>query len=390
MAEKDNINSDLHYLNLLSLFYYVLGGILMKRNKIRKHFFGFVLLLLILGVEGLSSESGKSHGTAASQKWRESRGLVALWPKVQKETIESITFCSATAEELFTRCSNEYKEFPEENSFRLRSDKDIKTWPVKYSVPKANLPECIQIIDKAIENPSVCLCGLEERMLITTNKGKYIVWVFTEIKDTNRPVVSGEDWGGVELGRFIAKYCCPDYDYKYSIPLKKDIIAIMLYPREYSGPLAFWGDKKLAEKLIFDPNVTENPNGVRGIADLYRFGRVKTFGTEVREEKGKYVWDKELKAKKTFEGRQWLEKIMDAFETAIKEAEEKEKYYPGSTIPFNAKIVFMTRDSECWKEIVIGKSDVCDDYIKSEQLKAYFDQLGLTKDLLSGTSNSTK
>jgi hypothetical protein len=315
---------------------------------------------------------------AASQKWRESRGLVSLWPQLQKETIESITFCSATAEELYTRCSNEYKEFPEENSFRLRSDKDVKTWPVKYSIPKANLSECIQIIDKAIDNPILCHCGLDERMLITTNKGKYIVWVFTEIKDTNRPVVSGEDWGGFELGRFIAKYCCPDYNYKYSIPPKKEVIAIMLYPKEFSPPLAFFGDKKLAEKLIFDPNVKDNPKGLIGLADLYKFGRVRTFGIETRKENGKTIWDKELKLKKIFEGRQWLERIMDAFETAIQEAEEKEKYYPGSKIAFNAKIVFMTRDSECWKEIVIGKSAVYDDYIKSEPLKAYFDQLGLT------------
>jgi hypothetical protein len=35
----------------------------------------------------------------------------------------------------------------------------------------------------------------------------------------------------------------------------------------------------------------------------------------------------------------------------------------------------------------IGKSAIYDDYIKSEQLKVYFDELGLTKDLLSGTSD---
>jgi len=330
--------------------------------------------------------SGVSH---SSQKWRESRGLVALWPQLQREKIESITFCCVDANELATRC-NGYEELPKESSFRWRSDADIKTWPVKYSVPKANLPECVQIIDKGIDNPILCQCGIDERMLVVTPKGKYIVWAQTEIKDTNRPIVYGEDWGSYELGRFLAKYCVPDYEYKYSIPPKKDVIAIMLYPKEFSPPLALFGDKKLAEKLIFDPNVKDNPKGLIGLADLYKHGRVRTFGIETRKEKGKYVWDKELKTKKTFEGRQWLEKIMDAFEIAIKEAEEKEKYYPGSPISFNARVVFMTRDSECWKEIVISKSTIYDDYIKSEQLKAYFDELGLTKDLLNGTSNSSK
>jgi hypothetical protein len=340
----------------------------------------FSIMLLVLFSSGVSY---------SSQKWRESRGLVALWPQLQKEKIESITFCCADANELATRC-NGYKELPEDGSFRWRSDIDIKAWPVKYSVPKANLPECVQLIDKGIDNPILCKCGLDERMLVVTHKGKYIVWVWTEIKNTNRPVVSGEDWGSYELGRFLAKYCTPDYEYKYTIPPKKDVVAILLYPRKFSGPLVLFGDKKTAEELIFEPKVKDNPKGIIGLVDLYKFGRIRTFGIESRKENGKYVWDKELKTKKTFEGRQWLEKIMDAFEIAIKEAEEKEKYYPGSPISFNAKIVFMTRNNECWKEIVIGKGTVCDDYIKSEQLKAYFDQLGLTEDLLSGTSNSSK
>ena len=77
---------------------------------------------------------------------------------------------------------------------------------------------------------------------------------------------------------------------------------------------------------------------------------------------------------------------MDAYEIAFKEAEEKEKYYPGLDNSVG-RIVFMTRDGNYWKEIGIGENAVYDDYIKSEQLKAYFDELGLTKELLAGEPN---
>jgi hypothetical protein len=46
--------------------------------------------------------------------------------------------------------------------------------------------------------------------------------------------------------------------------------------------------------------------------------------------------------------------------------------------------VFMTFDKNYWKEIGISENAVYDDYIKSDHLKAYLDELGLTKDLIAG------
>ena len=83
------------------------------------------------------------------------------------------------------------------------------------------------------------------------------------------------------------------------------------------------------------------------------------------------------------EGPQWLEKIMDAFETALKEAREKEKYYPGDPDVYDARIVFMTRDDDCWKWIRIDNNSIYDDYIKSEQLKKYFDELDLSAEIFA-------
>jgi hypothetical protein len=74
---------------------------------------------------------------------------------------------------------------------------------------------------------------------------------------------------------------------------------------------------------------------------------------------------------------------MDAYETSLKETEEREKYYPGRPVSFNARIVFMTRDKDYWKKIGIDGNSVYDDYIRSERLKDYFDELGLTKELLT-------
>ena len=85
----------------------------------------------------------------------------------------------------------------------------------------------------------------------------------------------------------------------------------------------------------------------------------------------------------------WLEKVVDAYEIAAKEVQKKEgkeAYYPGDIYALDAKIVFITRDGFYWKGIGIGENTVYDDYIESEQLKAYFDELGLTKELSVGES----
>jgi hypothetical protein len=315
-----------------------------------------------------------------SQNWREYRSLVRIWPHLQKEKIESIRFCSTFEDESFIQ------QLATTFCFRVRDAKTVESWGCDIEVPKENLPECIKIIDKIMKGKSPSWmrggwCIWLGRMLIVTDKGKYIVHVDTDISKEAGAKVYGEEWVSPEFGKFLAKYCFPDIEYKYSFPPKEQVVAVLLYPPKKSPPLAIFGDKKLAEKLLFEAEFPE-PNGIHGIAGLYKFTRLCTFGIESKKENGKIITINELKPKKVFEGHDWLEKIMNAYEAAIKEAKRKEKYYPGLD-SFDARIVFMTRDGDYWKEIGIDNNAVYDDYIKSEQLKAYFDELDLTKELSS-------
>jgi hypothetical protein len=315
-----------------------------------------------------------------SQNWKEYRSLVRIWPRLQKEKIESICFCNTSEDESF------FQQLVTTFSFRVRDAKTVESWGSGIEVPKENLPECIKIIDRVMKgkNPSWMRGGWDVwlgRMLIVTNKGKYIVHVETDISKEAGSKVYGEEWNSCELGKFIAKYCFPDIEYKYSFPLKEQVVAILLYPPNRSSPLAIFGDKKLAEEILFKTEFPDDPNGLQGIGNLYKLTRLCKFGVKTSTTKdGKIIADNKLEPKMLFEGHGWLEKIMDAYETAIKETEEKEKYYPGLD-SIDARIVFMTRDGDYWKEIGIDKNTVYDDYIKSEQLKAYFDELGLTKEL---------
>ena len=322
-----------------------------------------------------------------SQNWKEYRSLVGIWPRLKREKIEKISFCEASFEN-----RTFYDEMVETFSFRIRDANVVKWWSSSYEVPKENLPECLKIIDKAMKNAQRpwWLGGKcypiwpLSKMLIVTGKGKYIVHVETDISKVAGPKVYGEEWRSYELGKFLAKYCCPGLEYEYVFPPKERVVAILLYPPEFSPPLVIFGDKKLAEKLLFETEFLDDPNGIKGLGDLYLLTQLRTFGVETRTEAGELFTSNELKPKKVFEGRVWLEKIMDAYEVALKEAEKKEKYYPGGPDPFDARIVFMTREKNHWKEIGIDENTVFDDYIKSEQLKAYFDELGLTKELSTG------
>jgi len=274
--------------------------------------------------------------------------------------------------------SDEPANWIRKRNFRVIDANVVKSWPLGYEVPEENLPECIKIIDKAMKDksPSWGFGGIDiwlGRMLIVTDKGKYIVHVETDISEVAGPKVYGEEWT-----------CFPNLKYKYILPPREQVVAILLYPPKFSPPLAFFGDKKLAEKLLFETRFLDDPNGIKGIGSLYKLTRLRTFGVETRIEGKEIITGNKLKAKHTFEGRSWLEKIMDAYEIALKEAEEKEDYYPGRPDHFDDRIVFMTQDGDCWKEIGIDENAVFDDYIKSEQLKAYFDELGLTKELLVG------
>jgi hypothetical protein len=324
------------------------------------------------------------------QNWKEYGSLVKIWPRLKKEKIESIRFTDSLSRENDTIFQLMITMF----SFRIIDANVVKEWPSGYEVPKGNLPECIKIIDKVIKNVQKpwWLWGCRpvsplEKMLVVTDKGKYIFRVATDISEVDRPKVYGRDWSSYELGRFIAKYCCPDIEYKYDLPPKEQVMAVLLYPPKISPPLALFGDKKMAEKFIFEPKFLNDPNGIKGAAEIYKFTRLRTFGVETKIEGKEIITGTELKPEKIFEGREWLEKIMDAYEDALKEAKEKDKYYPGMPDPFNARIVFMTEEGDCWKKLGVDANSVFDDYIKSEQLKKYFDELGLTKELLAAEPN---
>jgi hypothetical protein len=332
-----------------------------------------------------------------TQNWREYRSLVRIWPRLKKEKIESIGFYDAPYSEIAKGAEGTFfsffkNEIIETYGLRTRDENDVKSWHIAFEIPKENLQECIKIIDKAMKGaePSWPFFGpamhliWQERMLIVTDKGKYIVkHIDTYITKVDSPRVFGDEWSSYELGKFLAKHCFPDIEYKYSFPSKEQVVAILLYPPKFSPPLAIFGDKKLAEELLFKTESPDDPNGIQGIGGLYKFTRLRKFGVETKIEGREIIIDNELKPKMVFEGRDWLEKVMDAYEVAFKKAEEKEKYYPGGPDPFNARIVFMTRDKDYWKEIGIDENMVYDDYIKSEQLEKYFDELGLTRELLT-------
>jgi hypothetical protein len=318
-------------------------------------------------------------------KWKEYKSLVRLWPQLKKEKIESIRFTQPLNERTGFESESFFQEIITTFSYRVRAT-DINSWPKGIEIPKENLAECVKIIDKAMtgKRPSWELEGTRiwlGRMLIVTNKSKYIFHVETSISEVVGPKVYGEEWESYDLGNFLATHCFPDrkFNFKYELPPKEQTIAILLYPNWYSPPLAIFGNKKQAEKLLFETEYKDDPNGIQGLGNLYKFEQLRKFGIEVNAEK-KIISG--LEPKKVFEGREWLEKIMDAYAISLKEAEIREKYFPA--VPDNpvCRIVFMTQKKNYWKEIGISDTAVYDDYIQSEKLKAYFDELGLTKELL--------
>lgn len=301
--------------------------------------------------------------------WRISYNLAWLWPHVKRENIQSISF-------------GEIEENSDDDEIFFRSQADV---------PAEDLPECIAIIDKAMETawPWWTLRSHFYRiwpgskMKIVTNKGKYLVSAQAHISEVGVSYVCGINWKSYELGRLLAKSRYPD-GYDYALPAKEDVVAIVLFSRLGEPPLALFGDKKEADKLLFHPPFSkDDPNGITISAP--NLNRILRFGIQYREENGKLVWDNEIKPKHILEGHLWIEKIMDAFETALREAKEREKYYP-AYLDSNAQMIFMTRDGDFSKRITIDENSVSDDYIKSEQLKEYFDELGLTAEIAAERS----
>lgn len=112
--------------------------------------------------------------------WREYSTLVGLWPHLQKEKIERISFCD---EDLGV---------------------DIDSWASR-DVPKENLDECIRLIDNAMRNADHNFQWgpyWQGRMKIITDKGKYLVPAEVDITS---PKVYGNGWTSCELGEFLKK-----------------------------------------------------------------------------------------------------------------------------------------------------------------------------------------
>jgi hypothetical protein len=154
---------------------------------------------------------------------------------------------------------------------------------------------------------------------------------------------------------------------KYFIPPKDKTVSIFLYPGDwrYSRPVALFGDRELGEKFLY---------GDKKIREEYRY-----YGRDMVDKfLDKFIF-RSLEPKKVFEGREWLENIMDAYEVALKQAkkDKNERIYQSS-----GSIVFLTQDEGYIRGIDVGKNIIGDDDIESEQLKKYFDELGLTKELL--------
>jgi hypothetical protein len=136
---------------------------------------------------------------------------------------------------------------------------------------------------------------------------------------------------------------------KYFVSPIDKTIAILLYPSCVSSnsyqPSVLFGDKKLAEKLM----------------------------------------GKSLEPEKIIEERTWLEKIINAYGTALKEAKKKNFHRQG--YEFMGQIIFVTMEKGYMQQVDIDENTVYNNYMESKQLKAYFDELGLTKELLAGEPN---
>jgi hypothetical protein len=162
---------------------------------------------------------------------------------------------------------------------------------------------------------------------------------------------------------------------KYFIPPKDKTVAIFLYPEYYHTvrrPVALFGDSELGEKLLY---------GHRKLWEKFGLELECADRNVVDRFVDKFIFSKSLEPKKVFKGRKWLEKIIDAYEVALKQAKEenKEKVYQRS-----GSIVFLTTDEGYIRGFDVGEDTIYDDVTESDLLKEYFDELGLTKKLLGG------
>lgn len=326
-------------------------------KRIRTIFKTIIIIILVLGFWGYRQYT-------ELRKWGEFDSLVKLWPQLQKEHIRGI-------------------------SFFVEANPDIGENNIVFEVPEEDLQEFITILDEKMRKVKptpawhgMIVCSNLGSMSVVTEKRQYTFDVHAHIGGTTRSYVHGKQWTCYELGDFLYNIGFPAKEYKYELPPRKEIETIIIAPRRrfIYPPIAVFGDVNLLDKVLWVD---------KGAAE---------------EEAGK-----PLEPKKIFEGRDWIEKIMTAYEDALKQAGDRDKgeirpYYPADINRFNGKILFITRyeykantlyyssEKESYYEnygkgIGIRGNVIYDDYIQSEQLKKYFDELGLTEELLAREPN---
>ncbi|MDD5741573.1 MAG: hypothetical protein PHH54_06335 [Candidatus Nanoarchaeia archaeon] len=292
-----------------------------------------------------------------SKEWEEYNRLDCIREYLEKENIQRIAFYENNADDT---------EKPEDWKGSWAEITD----PQKVKEVLKLLREAMEKEQNRFANEGIVL-GHDNWMQIVTDKHKFIIPISCSSREDS--VIRGLGWTSYELRKKMAGWGFGKGQvYKYIIPPKEQTAAILLYPRNcpFNRPVAIFGDKKLAKELLF---------GTMGKDGEIRFNE----------------YTKEFESKNVFEDRKWLEKIMDTYETAKKEAEKREKetkepYSPGDMHDLDARIVFMTKDRKLyWKGISIRDGEAYDYYIKSKQLKEYFDELGLTDDLFVKDPNKT-
>ncbi|MFH1370934.1 MAG: hypothetical protein ABII09_06575 [Planctomycetota bacterium] len=304
-----------------------------KKKKIIMIVIGLILSLYL---------AYKVYERWPTENWKAYDSLISIWPRLKNEGIENIRFCWTFNPQTKFRGSHS-EDIVEMLSFRVM-DKNVVKWWTQYSeVPKECLPECINILDKTMKGmwwkrliASSSGLRASSKMLIVTKKGKYIV--SASIKNSS---IYSRTWKTKELK-------CELIDGAHFIPPKEQIVSIVIFPSIQNprdsrlldfNPIALFGDKKMTEKL---------------------FGRP-------------------LEPKMIFEGRDELEKIVDEYNAAIKEGKQhtSDQYC----------LIFVTQDWFYWKFIYLDANSIYDGYMISESLKTYFDELGLTKELLADEPN---
>ena len=190
-----------------------------------------------------------------TENWKMCDSLISIWPRLKREGIENIKFCFIWNPQTKFRgsASDDIKGML---SFRVIDANVVKWWTLYSEVPKDCLPECINILDKAMKGmwwkwlitPNSGFMA-SYKMLIVTKKGKYIVHATFDNSS-----IRGYTWKSEELK-------CGLIEGARFIPPKEKIVSIVIFPQIQGprdrlldfNPVALFGDKKTTEKLFGRP-----------------------------------------------------------------------------------------------------------------------------------------